>query len=449
MEPAEGKMTGRASPGDISTKQRRIAELAAKSRGKAMTSLSHFIDLEWMREAYRRTRKDGAPGVDGQTANQYAEALDENLQQLLNRVKSGTYRAPPVKRAYIPKGKEKRPIGIPTFEDKVLQRAVVMVLEQVYEQEFHDTNYGFRPGRSAHGALEGLWQQTMAMGGGWIVDADIRKFFETLGHRHLRDIIRQRVRDGVLLRLIGKWLNAGVMEDGSLIHPDAGTPQGGVISPLLANIYLHWVLDEWFEREVKPRLAGRAFILRYGDDFVLGFSCERDARRVLAVLPKRFARYGMALHPDKTRLVRFRRPHWDGGGPKPGSFDFLGFTHHWTRSRRGAWVIKRKTAKDRFTRALRRTARWCRWARHRPIDEQHRILTSKLRGHYGYYGITGNSKALSRFLYEVTKVWKKWLNQRNTRRDKTNWAWFNNLLKRYPLPPPTPVHSALRLGANP
>jgi group II intron reverse transcriptase/maturase len=252
----------------VSTKQQRIAQLAKQSPEMGFTSLAYHIDLRWLYEAYLRVRPDAAAGVDGQTAQDYAANLRENLQALLDRAKSGTYRALPVRRVHLPKGTggDTRPIGIPTFEDKVLQRAVVMVLEAVYEQDFLSCSYGFRPGRSAHQALESLWQQTMGLGGGWVLEVDIRKFFDTLDHAQLRELLRRRVRDGVLLRLIGKWLKAGVLEDGALTHPDAGTPQGGVISPLLANVYLHYVLDVWFEREVKPLLKGAAFLIRYADD---------------------------------------------------------------------------------------------------------------------------------------------------------------------------------------
>ena len=276
-------MTGAPNPDPISTRQQRIAQLAREAPGMAFTSLAHHIDIEWLKEAYRLTRKDGATGVDGQTARDYAANLEENLQTLLDRAKSGTYRAPPVRRVHIPKGdgSSTRPIGIPTFEDKLLQRAVVMVLEQVYEQDFLDCSYGFRPERSAHQALESFWSQMMKMGGGWVVEVDIKKFFDTLDHGHLREFLRLRVRDGVLLRLIGKWLNAGVMEAGCIANSDTGTPQGGVISPLLANVFLHEVLDKWFEREVQPRLKGRAFLVRYADDFVIGCSCEEDARRIM------------------------------------------------------------------------------------------------------------------------------------------------------------------------
>ena len=280
-------MADRPRSETISTRQRKIAELARQAPELGITSLNHHIDLDWMQEAYRRTRKDGAVGVDGQTAEEYAEHLDENLQSLLDRAKSGRYRAPAVRRVHIPKGEGKtRPIGIPSFEDKVLQRAVAMVLEPIYEQDFLDCSYGFRPGRSAHQALGADRDQLMAMGGGWVVELDVQGFYDTLDKRQLREFVGHRVRDGVVLRLIGKWLNAGVLEDGAVTYPETGTPQGGVISPLLANIYLHEVLDGWFERDVKPRLKGRAFLVRYADDAVFGFAYEEDARRVLDVLPK-------------------------------------------------------------------------------------------------------------------------------------------------------------------
>ena len=257
----------------VSTKQRRIAELAKQSPEMAFTSLAYFMDIDWLFEAYRRTRKDKAAGVDGVTAAEYEQDLEGNLQWLLDRAKSGSYRAPPVRRVYIPKGTSKtevRPIGIPTLEDKVLQRGVVMLLEPIYEHDFLDCSYGFRPRRSAHHALKSLWKQTMAMRGGWILEVDIRKFFDHLGHEHMRAFLQHRVRDGVLKKLIHKWLKAGVMEDGSVSYPDSGSPQGGVVSPILSNIFLHYVLDRWFEEEVKPRLAGHAFLIRFADDCAPG-----------------------------------------------------------------------------------------------------------------------------------------------------------------------------------
>jgi RNA-directed DNA polymerase len=249
-------------------------------------------------------------GVDGQTAEAYAESLEENLEDLLNRFRSGRYRAPAVRRVHIPKGdgRKTRPIGIPTFEDKVLQRSVAMVLEAVYEQDFLNCSYGFRPGRSAHMALEALWKGTMDLNGGWVLELDIESFFDTVDHDHLRSFLDQRVRDGVIRRTIGKWLKAGVLEAGVMQRNAAGTPQGGVISPLLANIYLHHVLDVWFAEVVQPRLGGRAFLVRYADDAVLVFEHASDAERVMRVIAERFGKFGLRLHPDKTRLIEFRRP---------------------------------------------------------------------------------------------------------------------------------------------
>jgi RNA-directed DNA polymerase len=425
----------------ISTKLRRIASLAREYPTRTLTTLAHHIDIEWLREAYRRTRKDGATGIDGQTAGEYAANLEENLQSLLDRFKSGRYRAPPVLRVNIPKGdgKQTRPIGIPTFEDKVLQRAVAMVLEAVYEQDFLDCSYGFRPGRSAHQALQAVRGATMPVGGGWVLEVDIRKFFDSLDHEHLRHILRQRVRDGVLLRIIGKWLNAGVLEKGCLVRPEAGTPQGGVISPLLANIYLHTVIDEWFHRDVAPRLKSRwVRLVRYADDLVMVFAWEDDARRVLHVLPKRFGRYGLELHPDKTRLVDFRRR--DRGNPAgPATFDFLGFTHHWAKSRRGKWVVRQRTAQDRFSRGLRRMRAWCRQYRHEPLAVQQKEIARKLQGHYGYFGITSNGRMLKRFWYETRRIWQKWLSRRS-HAGYVDWDRMCELLERFPLPQPRIVH---------
>ena len=391
-------MTGTSGREVVSTRQEKLVELARIEPKRVLTTLAHHVDEVWMREAYRRTRKDRAAGVDGVTAGEYEADLDGNLKRLLERFKSGTYRAPPVRRVHIPKpgtGNKKRPIGVPTLEDKVLQRAVTMVLEPIYEQDFLACSHGFRPGRSAHQALEVLWRGLMDMGGGWIIDLDIQSFFDDVDQAQLRGFLDQRVRDGVIRRVIGKWLNAGVLEDGAVHRPDRGTPQGGVISPLLSNIYLHEVLDLWFEHEVKPRLSGRAFEVRFADDAVLVFAREEDARRVLEVLPKRFGQYGLRLHPEKTKLVDFRSPNRGGGGPQKGrSFDLLGFTHYWGQSRKGRWVVQRKTAKDRFSRSVRAADRWCRAHRHRPVRWQCAALRRKLQGHYAYYGNAGNSRAL-------------------------------------------------------
>lgn len=425
-----------------STKLQRIAQLAREAPQLAFTTLAHHLNMDLLREAYRRTRKDAAVGIDGQTGTEYAANLEQNLQSLLARVKSGKYRAPPVRRVHIPKGdgSKTRPIGVPTFEDKVLQRAVVMILEPIYEQDFVPWSYGFRPGRSQHQALAATWEALMKMHGGWVLEVDIASFFDELDHGHLRGFVRQRVRDGVLLRLLGKWLNAGVFEDGVVTTPEAGTPQGGVVSPLLANIYLHEVFDRWFEDEVRPRLRGHAYVVRFADDLMLVFRSESDARRVMEVLAKRFARFGLRLHPQKTRLVEFRQPRrsQERRGPGQGTFDLLGFTHFWARSRRGKWVVRRKTAGDRLRRAVRALGQWCRAHRHWPIAVQHQLLSAKVRGHYAYYGIIGNWRSLSRLRWEVEGAWRRWLHRRSQR--GMTWARFYRLMERYPLPTPKIVH---------
>lgn len=433
-------MTGSPNSEDISTRLARIARLAKEDPQRSFLSLAHHIDIELLREAHRRARKDGAVGVDGGTAADYASNLEENLRSLLDRFKSGQYRAPAVRRVHIPKGdgSKTRPIGIPTFEDKVLQKAVAMVLEAVYEQDFLPVSYGFRPGRSAHGALEHLRNGVMEMRGGWLLDVDIASFFDELDHGVLRGFLGQRVRDGVIGRTIGKWLNAGVLEGGVRHHSGQGTPQGGVISPLLANVYLHVVVDQWFAEVVRPRLRGRGFMVRYADDLVMAFALESDARRVLDALGKRLNRFGLRLHPEKTRLVRFTRPPYVGTPSrerKPETFDFLGFTHFWERSRRQNWVVKQKTASNRLSRALQRINEWCRKWRHMPVRWQGEQLASKLRGHYGYYGVIGNLAALGGFHSGVQRLWHKWLNRRSQRRGMT-WERFARLRLRDALPRP-------------
>jgi RNA-directed DNA polymerase len=434
-------MTGISSSENISLKLQRIARLAKQSPTMQLTSLNHYMDEEWMMEAYRRTRKSGAAGVDGQEAGQYATDLEDNLRSLLARAKTGTYRAPPVRRVHIPKGdgKQTRAIGIPTFEDKVLQRAVSMVLSAVYEQDFLPCSYGFRPGRSAHQMLEDLDHQLTRMAGGWVLEVDIAKFFDSLDHARLREVLHQRIRDGVLLRLIGKWLNAGVLEEGQLSRPEAGTPQGGVISPLLSNIFLHEVLDAWFEREVKPRMRGQAHLYRYADDFVIVFEHEDDAKRVHEVLPKRQQAYGLEIHPDKTRLTRFTKPPPGGNGPG-GELPVLGFSLYWGKSRRGHQVVKAKTHRSRIRRTLTQIAQWSRQQRHRAVRWQWEKLSQKLQGHYAYFGITGNIRSLSKVFAAVRRIWWKWLSRRS-HRAKLSWERMSELLERYPLPRPRIVHS--------
>jgi RNA-directed DNA polymerase len=422
----------------VSTRLNRIAELAAKMSGVPLRTLAHHVDMDLMREAYARTRKDGVPGVDGETAEGYERELERNLSSVIDRFKSGTYWAPPVRRAYIPKADGgKRALGIPTFEDKVLQRAVTMVLGAVYEQDFLPTSYGYRPEIGALHALRDLREELMEMGGGWVLEADIQSFFDSMEHGHLRSFLDRRVRDGVIRRMIDKWLTAGVMEEGRIRRAEEGSPQGGVISPLLANIYLHEVLDVWFEQDVRPRMRGRVRLIRYADDFVICFEREDDARRIAEVLPKRFAKYGLTLHPDKTRLLRFTRPGSDGG--QGSTFDFLGFTHFWAKARSGRWVIKRKTMAKRLARKLNEIWKWCKQNLHKPIEWQRERLASRLTGYYNYFGIPCNYQALDQIYRGVQAAWRYWLNRRS-QRATMHWARFNELAKLFPLPSPRIGH---------
>ena len=445
MGPLEEKMKGAPNPGkSISTKLQRIAELARTAPDMVFTSLSHHIDIDFLRGAHRRTRKDGAAGVDEQTAAEYAVNLDENLELLLNRFKSGSYKAPPVRRVYIPKANgKKRPIGIPTFEDKILQRAVTMILEAVYEQDFLDCSYAFRPGRSPHQAQRMLRDELMVGGGGYVIAVDIEGFYDNLSHEHLRGFLDQRVCDGVLRRTIHKWLKAGVMESGNVSYPEKGSPQGGVISPILSNVFLHHVLDKWFADEILPRLDGRARLIRYADDVLIVLKNEADTLRVMNVLPKRFGKYGLTLHGEKTHVIDFHRPANRGSrgkGKGPRSFDFLGFTHYWGKTRGGWQAVQVKTAASRLSRSLRKISEWCRKNRHRKVSEQHETLTRKMRGHYNYYGISGNYRALRGYSNGVRRAWQKWLNRRSQQRHMP-WPRFERLEKRYRLPRPRIVHS--------
>jgi len=426
----------------ISTKLQGIAEQAIRYPEMVFTTLAHLIDVDFLREAYRLTRKDKAAGVDKVTAKEYARNLDENLADLYERLRTGRYIAPPVERVWIDKdGKSKRPIGKPTFEDKIVQRAAVMLLGAIYEQDFQDFSYGFRKGHSQHQALREVWKHCKEMNIGWILDADVSGFFDNLDHGWLRDIIKRRVNDGGMLRLIGKWLNAGVVESKILTYPEKGTPQGGVISPMLSNIFLHHVLDEWFVKEVKPRMRGRSFLIRFADDFIIGFELEEDARRVMAILPKRFGRFGLSVHPKKTVLVQFRKPGFKANKANGnGTFDFLGFTHYWAKSHRGYWVVRRKTRKKKIKLFLKSLWLWLRVNRHLTLKEQHMMLCIKLRGHYQYYGIRGNYKALNSVYHSAKRYWRYWLSRRS-HKGNVNWEKFVvSILDKYRLPTPRIIH---------
>ena len=406
------------------------------------SSLHHLIDLDWMFEAYRLTRKDSAPGIDGVVAAEYEASLEVNLVDLLARIKSGRYRAPPVRRHYIPKADgTKRPLGIPTLEDKVAQRAILMLLEPIYEADFLPCSYGFRPGCSAHDALRALRDGFMEQGLRWVVEVDISKYFDTIDHAHLRRFLDRRVTDGVVRKMIDKWLKAGVLEQGVLRRMVSGTPQGGVISPLLANLFLHYVLDEWFEGVARPRLKGRCLLVRYADDAVMAFEDHRSGKRVLDVLGKRLGRYGLQPHPTKTRFVdfRFKRPNGRHPATAGTAFDFLGFTHVWGRSRKGKNVVRQITAKDRYARALASVTAWCQRNLHRPVRDQRVHLMRVIRGHCAYYGITGNGRRLRWYHHQVVRIWQKWLRRRG-RHSHMSWSRMRAMLARYPLPPATIVH---------
>lgn len=431
-------------PENVSTNQERIAKLARSNPAMAFTSLNHNLDYEWVRYAYECTRKDGAVGVDGQTAQAYAANLEQNLLSLVDRLKSGRYKAPPVRRHYIEKSDGgQRGLGIPCFEDKVAQRAIVLLLEPIYEHDFLDCSVGFRPGRSAHQALQAVWKGIMGRGGRWVLDVDVRKYFASISHAKLREFLARRVTDGVVRRLIDKWLKAGVLEEGQLHYPDTGTPEGGVISPLLANVYLHYVLDEWFVEQVQPRLRGPSTLVRYCDDFVMMFAYKDDAERVLAVLGKRLGKYGLQLHPDKTRMVDFRFrdpvPHDAEAATMATTFDFLGFTHVWVRSRKGKATVRRQTAKARLARAISAIDQQCRAMRHWLLREQHQRLAQMLKGHYAYFGITGNFERLADLYEQVKRSWRKWLSRRSNN-SPVVWAVFQRVLLHLPLPRPRIVH---------
>lgn len=371
----------------------------------------------------------------------YEQNLDENLRELHRRLKEQEYHAQPAKRVYIEKeGGKKRALGLPAFEDKIVQKAVAMLLEAIYEQDFQAFSYGFRPRKSAHQALHHLREAGMQGWLNWMVDADIQGFFDQLDPSVLRDLLHRRVKDGGIERLLGKWFNAGIMEAGELSHPERGTLQGSVISPILSNIYLHTVLDEWFEQVVRPHLKGRALLIRYADDFVIGFEREDDARRLMEVLPKRLGKHGLSLHPEKSRLVRFHRmPKNAPADPENDTFDFLGFTHYWGKSHQGHWVIKRRIMDTRRRRSLKGLWTWCKKHRHDRVSEQRVSLCQKLRGLYQYYGIQGNAEALWEMYGEVVKMWKYWQG-RCSQKSGRSWKEFRRLLERLPLPEPRIVH---------
>ena len=384
--------------------------------------------------AVQQLDKKKTPGIDGQTAAEYAEDVLTNLRDVHERLKTKQYRAAHIKRVWIPKDDgTQRPIGILVLEDKMVQKAVAILLESVFEADFYDSSYGFRPGRTPHQALQAVRALINRLNIGWSLDLDIQQFFDTLDRPIFFDLLHRRVKDGGLDHLLRQWFHVGIRDGESLSYSDRGTPQGGVVSPIIANIYLHGVLDEWFEQEVKPRLRGQGFLVRFADDAILGFEVEEDARRVREVLSKRLEKYGVTAHTKKTRLVKFMRPR--NGAKKEttnATFDFLGVTHDWAKSRQGNWVIKRRTIGKRLRRAIMRLRQWCKYNRHLSVKEQWRKLNQKLRGYYQYYGIRGNYDSLFWVYYQLRMAWRKWLGKRS-QKGEIPWAKFEKILARFPL----------------
>lgn len=423
----------------------RLTELAKEDAARRFYSIAHFLTPRALYEAFKELRKDASAGTDGVTYQEYRKELGRNLQGLWERVKSGKYRAQPLRRVYIPKddGKSERPISIPALEDKIVQGATVRLLNAIYEADFLDCSYGSRPGRSPHQALDELDRVLFRESISSVLELDIKSYFDSIVRKHLVEMIERRVSDGSILRLLGKWINVGVIEEGRLLKTEAGVGQGQVISPFLANVYLHHVLDRWFEDEVKPRLKGKAFLVRYVDDGVICFQNAEDAQKVLTVLEKRFSNYGLTLHPEKTRLVKFGRVALDEAerlGKAPGVFDFLGFTHIPERGRRGFYRPGVKTMRKRLKRGLKEVGRWCKIHRHDTIGTQQQTLNAKLRGHYQYYGRSSNHQGLWRFYRLICHIWRKWLNRR-TRGTPMSWDTFHALLSRHPLLKPQITHT--------
>jgi len=398
------------------------------------------MDVPALERAFHRLREDAAVGVDGVSKAQYGQALEANLEDLHGRLKAKRYRHQPLRRVHIPKGGGRtRPIGISAVEDKVVQEAVREVLEAVYEQDFEECSYGFRPGRGAHDAIRALNRAVYQGKVSWILEADIESFFDSLNRTKLQEMLRIRVADGSLRRLVGKCLRVGVLDGEERTESERGTPQGSGLSPLLGNVYLHYTLDVWFEREVKPRLGGEAVLVRYCDDFVIGLERREDAQRVMDVLPKRMERYGLRLHPEKTRLIAFERPEAGRrGGKGPGTFEFLGFTLYWRRTRRGHWQMGCKTRSKGLRRFIGAVSEWCRRHRHLPVQDQHAALTRRLVGHFHYFGVNGNYPSLARVVRATQRIWLKWL-RRRSQRTRLTWERYKRLLARFPLPRPRVV----------
>ncbi len=453
-DPAEGRgqRGGAAMEGNtdstqrlktVFTKLRCISEKAKQDPTLHFTSLAHLLTVEMLGEAYQRLRKDASPGVDGLTAQEYEQDLEGNLQDLHRRLREGRYCAQPLRRVYIEQEGKLRPLGIPSLEDKIVQKAVALVMEAIYERDFLPCSYGYRPSRGSQDALNAVFRAIVLGKVNYVLDVDIKSYFDNIVREHLMEFIQWRIKDPSLLRLISKWLHVGVLEDGRLLPTTKGTPQGAVISPVLANVYLHYVLDAWMDKEVKPRLRGEMYLIRYTDDFIVCFQYRGDAKRVASVLRERLASYGLELSEEKTRLLTFGRFAEQDlrrqGQGKPPTFDFLGFTHICARGRNGKFTVHVRTARKRLRRAMQQVAEWCQVHRHLSVGDQHQALSRALQGHYAYYGRRSNMQSLQRFFWFVQRTWYRWLRRRSQRQSLT-WAAYDHLLSRYPLPTPRIVH---------
>jgi len=404
-------MSDASTSGGMSLQLLEVAERARREPEGRFHSLAHRIDVPALERAYHRMRKNAAVGVDGVTQEQYGQDLEANLQDLHVRMKAKRYRHQPIRRVHIPKeGGKTRPIGVSAFEDKIVQDALREVLEAIYEQDFLDCSYGFRPGRSPHDAVRTLDRVVHKGKVNWILEADVVSFFDNIDRKVLKKMLEVRVADGSLLRLIGKCLHVGVLDGVELSTSESGTAQGSVLSPLLGNVYLHYVLDRWFERRVKPRLHGQATLVRYADDFVIGFEYKEDAKRVMDALSERMEHFGLTLHPDKTRLLPFRRPpKRPEGGKGRATFDFLGFTFYWARTRKDRWAMTWKTRSASLRRFIGSVYDWCRRHRHLPVAVQHKALKRRIQGHFNYFGVSGNFISLLKVIEQVKRIWYKWL----------------------------------------
>lgn len=424
----------------VGTKLRRIATKARTEKEFKFTSLYHLMNEELLRECFSGIESDRAAGIDRVTKEEYARELEGNLKRLLERLHQMAYRPQPVRRVYIPKPgtNKQRPLGIPSLEDKLVQKALVRILEAIYEEDFIEESYGFRPGRGCHDALRRLTQAVEEEGTNYIVEADIKGFFDNVEHDWMRKFVEHRIQDKRILRMIVRFLRAGVIEEGKWRASDGGTPQGGSISPLLANIYLHYVLDLWFKKRYRKSCRGKARLIRYADDFVVCFQNREDAKRFAEELKERLGQFGLEVEPTKTKVLEFGKNaarNARARGERPETFDFLGFTHYAGKARDGRFRIKRVTSGKKYRAKLAGMKEWLKKERNKPLKKLMAEVGAKLNGHYQYYGVTDNYRAVSRYREEVKKMVLKWLNRRSQRRS-FNAKEYKKLLERFPLPKP-------------